>query len=287
MLPVARRKYRIDPNDPRAPAADVWAEMTPAERAAVVAELPSEFEASEEFLPEGTAHFEAKVRTRTVLRTHFERTGRSFFIACELPIYYPGERMFAPDIMVVLDVPETNRQSWIVSHEGRGVDVAMEILYSGRRRKDLVHNVERYGRLGIPEYFVFDALKLSLRGYRLGPGETSYQALLPNRGRLCSMMLGLDLGIVDGNLRFYRDEALLPEPTELLAQLTKAVDEQMQRRLEAEERQLEAEERQLEAEERAEAQAQALAEEARLRAQAEQKLAQALAELDRLRHGST
>ncbi len=40
--------------------------------------------------------------------------------------------------------------------EGRGPDFILEVLHLGDRKKDLVKNVERYARLGVEEYFVYD-----------------------------------------------------------------------------------------------------------------------------------
>ena len=99
--------YRIDPDDPRAPPQEVWERLTPEERARIVDGLPSEFPVSEAAPPEGDPHFVAKVRTRLVLEGFFSRTGRKVYLACELPVYYPGERMFAPDVIAVLGVEPT------------------------------------------------------------------------------------------------------------------------------------------------------------------------------------
>ncbi len=41
-------------------------------------------------------------------------------------------------------------------------------------------NVERYARLGIPEYFVYDRKRQDLRGYRLpSPEARRYQRIVP------------------------------------------------------------------------------------------------------------
>ena len=41
-------------------------------------------------------------------------------------MYYPGERMFSPDLIAVVDVDPHPRDHWSVSAEGRGLDVARE-----------------------------------------------------------------------------------------------------------------------------------------------------------------
>lgn len=114
--------YRVDPDDPRAPPQEVWERLTPEERAHVVDSLPSEFLVSEAHPPEGDSHFDAKVRVREVLGGFFSRIGRKVYLACELPVYYPGERMFAPDVLAVMDVEPHSRMRWVVGVEGKGLD---------------------------------------------------------------------------------------------------------------------------------------------------------------------
>jgi hypothetical protein len=268
---MAADPYRVDPDDPRAPPQELWDRLTPEERARIVASLPSEFPVSESAPPEGDPHFEAKVRTREVLGGFFSRIGRKVYLACELPIYYPGEPMFAPDVIAVMDVELHSRMSWVVSAEGKGVDVALEVHVAGERRKDLEKNVERYARLGIREYFLFDRGRLRLLGWRLDEGRREYRPILPQHGFYPSEVLGLELQLEGERLRFYHGRAPLPEADELISTLERMVEGVEQRRTELE---------------------QQLAEEARLRAEetqrreeAEHRLADALAELERLRQG--
>ena len=277
--------YRIDPDDPRAPPQEVWERLTPEERARIVAGLPSEFPVSEAAPPEGDPHFVAKVRTRQVLEGFFTRTGRKVYLACELPVYYPGERMFAPDVIAVVGVESYERMSWVVSAERKGLDFALEIHVAGDRRKDLERNVERFARLGIREYFLFDRGRLRLTGWRLAAGRRRYRAVLPQQGLFASEVLGLDLRVEGERLRFLRDGAPLLEADEMIAMLEqRARESEVQRAREAQarvelEQQLD-EQRRLRAEE-----ARLRAKEARRREESERQLAEALAELARLRGG--
>jgi hypothetical protein len=277
---MAGDPYRVDPDDPRAPPQELWERLTPEERARIVASLPSEFPVSEASPPEGDPHFEAKVRTREVLGGFFSRIGRKVYLACELPIYYPGEPMFAPDVIAVMDVETHSRMSWVVSAEGKGIDVALEVHVAGERRKDLEKNVERYARLGIREYFLFDRGRLRLLGWRLDEGRRSYRPILPQHGFYPSEVLGLELQLEGERLRFYHGRAPLPEADELIATLERMVEGVEQRRTELEQ-QL-AEEARLRAEE-----ALLRAEETQRREEAERRLAEALAELERLRGGQS
>ena len=266
----APTSWVIDPADPRAPSQELWDQMTPIERQRVVDSLPSEFEVSQASPPEGDFHFEAKTVAKDTLSGYFQRIGRRVYLACELPVYYPNERLFAPDLIAVLDVEQKQRMTWTVSNEGRGVDLALEVLWAGRAKKDLEENVARYAALGIPEYFVFDRRRLRLRGYRLpSPTAKRYQPLIPQEGRLMSSVLSLELGIEGEKLRFYHGLAPLPETGELIARLGSMMGD-LESRMDDVERRAE------EAERRAEEAERALDEERR-------KLAEALAEIDRLK----
>jgi hypothetical protein len=152
--------------------------------------------------------------------------------------------MFAPDVIAVLDVEPTPRNNWTVSTEGKGIDLALEILWTGRAKKDLEDNVARYAALGIPEYFVFDRRRLRLRGYRLpAAGARRYQPIVPQEGRLTCSVLGLEMGIEGEKLRFYHGLAQLPEMSEVVAKLGSMVGNLEARVDEAERRAEEAERR--------------------------------------------
>ena len=300
---MTQRDWAIDPDDPRAPPTEVWDALSPAQRERLVDALPSEWE--DALPPEGDRHWNPKVNARKTLERYFARTGRSVYVGSELPIYYPGERVFAPDVFAVLDVSRHERDRWVVSAEGKGLDFVLEIFLSGDRKKDHDGNVERYARLGIPEYFLFDRGRLRLWGFRLaGPGATTYTPILPQGGYFRVATLGLGLAIAGDQLRFYAGDGELPDAEELIERLERAVDglqtradeearraeeearraEEEARRAEAEARKAEAEARKAEAEARkAEEEARRAEEEARLRRDAEARLAEALAELEQLR----
>ncbi len=299
-------------DDPRAPPQEVWDRMTPEERAEVVARLPSEFPVTEAAPPEGGFHFEAKVSASDALGSFFARTGRKVFLGCELPVYYPGEAMFAPDVMAVLDADPRARPSWVVSQEGKGVDLALEVYVAGSWSKDVERNMERYARLGIREYFIFDRKRVRLMGWRLAEvPKRCYWPILPQQGFYASEVLGLELQVVGDRLRFYMGGAMLPESHEMIATLRQMVEEaeahrteeaqaraELEQRL-AEEARLRKEEARLRREEarrrkeearrreeetrRREEEARLREEEALRREEAERRLAEALAELERLR----
>ncbi|KYF57226.1 hypothetical protein BE04_37590 [Sorangium cellulosum] len=279
----APTSWEIDPDDPRAPPQELWDRMTPEERQRVLDTLPSEFEVSEASPPEGDFHFNPKVAARDTLGGYFQRIGRRVYLACELPVYYPAERMFAPDLIAVLDVEVQERAHWSVSAEGKGVDLALEILWSGRSKKDLADNVARYASLGISEYFVFDRRRRQLRGFRLVQSSGRYQPIVPQEGRLTSAVLALDLGLDGDRLRFFHGQDALPETRELLDRLGTMVGD-LEARIERTELRLDEERRRLDEErQRADEAQQQLNEERQRADEAERRLAEALAELTRLK----
>jgi len=257
--------FFVDPDDPRAPSEEAWARMTDAERKAVVASLPADvpFELNPS---EGDPHQKATIRARQTLDSFFKRIGRKVYVSSNLGVYYPGEPRFAPDVIAVCDVEPHERMKWVVNAEKKGLDFVLEIHASGDRAKDLVRNVERYARLGIPEYFVLDVHRRSITGYRLpqSAGRRAYKPIVPQAGRYSSEKLKLELTIEAGKLRFLVGMATVPEEEELIGKLEAALGEALAARTEESTR---------------------AEEEARLREEAERALAEARAEIERLRNG--
>lgn len=226
MLP----RFIVDANDPRAPSQELWNGLTAEERAEIVAQLPSELPRASP--PEGDPHRIPKERARQVLEGHFRRIGRRVYLSSELPVYYPGESMFAPDLIAVLDTEPHERLRWVVAAEQRGIDLALEITLEGDRRKDLVENVARCARLGISEYFVLDLRERRLIGYRLPRlGAAAYERIVPQAGCWASGVLGLELGLAPNGrrLRFFYGGALVEEAEELAGRMSRMVDTLVQR----------------------------------------------------------
>lgn len=192
---------------PIAPSEETWRAMTPAERERLLVQVNDALSDPRRVMSEGRPHKKAKTRALDLLGLHFKTIGRAIYLAEEMAVLYPGEEAFAPDVLAVLDVPQPDddqRLAWVVADERKGLDLVLEVLHRGDRKKDLVDNVERYARLGIPEYFVYDRGKQQIHGYRLeGPGARRYEHVVPQFGRYSSDVLGLDLMIQGGTLRFF------------------------------------------------------------------------------------
>lgn len=197
--------------EPRAPSQDRWDTLLEDERARLVEQLP--IDVPPELLPpERDLHRAAKAGPRKALTRFFQLAGRDACVAGDMNVYYPDERRFAPDLFVVLDVDPRPRSRWVVSQEGRGLDVVIQVHCGGSRDRDFRIQVARFARLGIAEYFVFDVRRMSLVGFRLDRGGSgSYRPIAPSEGRYASRALGLTLSVELGELRFRCEGALLPE----------------------------------------------------------------------------
>ncbi|NTX00573.1 Uma2 family endonuclease [Myxococcus sp. CA040A] len=216
---------------PRAPTQEAWDAMGPEERAQVVESLPAEVTYREMSPPEGDLHQDAKHRVLDVLRHHFRHRRRKAYVGSELPVYYPGERRFAPDLLVVFDVEPHPREKWLVSHEGKGLDWVMEVHSGGNRKKDAVVNVERNARLGIREYFIYDAGRERLEGFRLKSAkDRTYVPLRSKQGRFTSKVLGLEFEVRGDKMFLWAGETLLLESTEMIDQLKARMEKARLRR---------------------------------------------------------
>lgn len=226
MLPI----HHSPAGFPMAPSQEEWDALSTEERAEVLAALPGEVTYDEMALPEGDRHFKAKTRTLGALRGFFLKQKRRVYLAAELPVYYPNTPRFAPDLLAVLDVEDHERDKWVVSDEGRGLDWVLEVHVGGDRKKDAERNVIRYAQLGIPEYFLYDRSRNQLFAYRLNSLEDRrYTPILPQHGLYESRVLGLDVQVEKDRIRFFAGTALLLESEELIARLEQMLDEVQQR----------------------------------------------------------
>lgn len=148
----------------------------------------------------------------TTLRTYFQDRA-DVYVAGDMFIYYEEgnpEAVVAPDIFVVLGTAKRDRASYMLWQEPKGPDFVLEITSRSTRTRDQGPKRGTYALLGVREYFLYDPthdyLLPALQGARLVTG--SYQAMLPTTlsdGTLVlrSDVLGLDLRLEDGTLRFY------------------------------------------------------------------------------------
>lgn len=222
------RKIPIYDSLPTVPSVEEWRAMSPEARLDFQVAVNEALTPPAELMSEGTPHKRVKSQTVDALGLHFRTIGRSVYIGEDLAVLYPGEKPFSPDIMAVQDVEPSDdddeRMTWVVADEGKGIDLALEVLHRGDRNKDLVENVERYARLGIAEYFVYDHARQRIHGYRLiAPSSGRYQPIIPQLGRFASGVLALDLAIIDDRLQFLAGEGALPQSADMIRRLQEMV----------------------------------------------------------------
>ncbi len=156
-----------------------------------------------------------------MLQTFF-RADPHVYISGNLFLYYQEgnpRRVVAPDVFVVLGVPNQPRRIYKLWEEGVVPAVVFELTSRSTRGEDLRGKYDLYERLGVREYFLFDPLdeylRPPLRGYRLQQGQ--YQPLAVEADRsLWSVALGLALHVRGTQLRLYdpAGQRWLPTPQE-------------------------------------------------------------------------
>jgi Uma2 family endonuclease len=162
----------------------------------------------------------------------------------ELLVQYPlhGTRklgQIVPDNMVVLhDGPIAAKTNYAIPNQPAPPFWVFEYVSRSSWRKDYEKSFAKYEReLRVPYYLIFypDILDLSL--YHLKAEK--YVSVKPNKqGRYSIRDLDLEVGMLDGWVRFWHARRLLPLPAELLRDLEQAkrrvVD--LEHRLQAEEK---------------------------------------------------
>jgi Uma2 family endonuclease len=206
------------------------------------------------------------------------------YVSGNLLLFYEKgnkRRHLSPDVFVVPGVGNHRRDNFLLWEEGHGPKFVIELTSSSTRKEDVTKKFALYRDvLKVREYFLFDPLgdylKPSMQGWRLAKGV--YQSIRAVEGRLPSSTTGLHLERDDKELRLWNPETKtwLPSRLEAIDNATRSRDRETNARQEAELAQQEAELAQQEAE---------LAQQAAELAQqaAERQLADAQAEIQRLR----
>ncbi|MYE85378.1 MAG: Uma2 family endonuclease [Gammaproteobacteria bacterium] len=168
-------------------------------------------------MAESIIHLRVAIDVITPLQNHY-RGRLDAFVGGNLMMYYEEgnpRRSVSPDVFVTLEVPsEPPRPTWKVWEEGKLADFVLEVTSKMTRGKDEGPKKRLYQRLGVSEYWQFDPtgdyLNPKLKGQRLrSDGQYAQIALEESqeglRGK--SAVLGLELRLEDGRLRFFDPEA--------------------------------------------------------------------------------
>ena len=146
-----------------------------------------------------------------------------------------------PDVFVVLDVPRTERKSWVIWEEGKGPDIVIELLSESTLNRDKTDKKQIYqSRMRVPEYFWYDPFNPEdFQGFRLQ--GSVYQPLEPDsQSRLISQELNLALVKWSGSYREINTVWLRWATLEgEILPTTEEIAEQQRQRAEVAEQQLE------------------------------------------------
>src|SRR4051812_22700299 len=91
---------------PIGPSEEEWRRMTTAERERFLVKVLDALSDPRSAMSEGRPHKKAKTRALDMLGLHFKALGRVVYLAEEMAVVYPGEEVFSPDVLAVLDVPQ-------------------------------------------------------------------------------------------------------------------------------------------------------------------------------------
>jgi Uma2 family endonuclease len=153
------------------------------------------------------------------------RDRHDFFIGANLTIYFSREQLKnrdfrGPDFFLVNHTEKRPRKSWVVWEEGgQYPDLIIELLSDSTAKTDKNLKKTLYqDRFRTPEYFWFSPENLEFEGYHLV--DQHYQPIAPNpEGWLWSQVLGLYLGVQEGQLRYFTELGQrLPTPEEAAEQ---------------------------------------------------------------------
>ena len=191
-------------------------------------------------------HARVTVDARTVLDLHHIDRPDACVGGNNFLYYEEGKPklVVSPDVFVAYGVPkETDREVWKLWVEGKAPDFVLEVTSKSTRKDDEGRKKAIYERIGVREYWQFDPtgdyLDPILKGRALADGRYRGLGLERRDGGLCrfSEVLGLDLRLEDGRLRFFdpkRGEYLLtPEEQRQALQEQRQVNQEQHQALKA------------------------------------------------------
>ena len=162
-----------------------------------------------------------------------------FQVFNELLIQYllPGskrskpERVVPDNMVIVWPEPIDKLKAFHLELQPVGPTLVMEYVSESNRRKDYEDNLRRYrDDLHVPYYLLFEPANQALDVFRLQ--DEKYGKVPRNEaGRLAIPELELEVGLIDGWVRYWHRGALLALPGELL-HIIRSKDDQLDAALE-------------------------------------------------------
>jgi Uma2 family endonuclease len=148
-------------------------------------------------------HHEAISYLLHAFKWHFHNAPEVYVSGTLLIYYVEGDpsAMVCPDVFVVKGVPKGPRRTYRLWEERQPPVLVIEVTSASTRYEDTVEKKEKYARLGVEEYFLFDPLdeylSPQLQGFRLA-GERYWPIELENDGSLNSRVTGLRFEVENG-----------------------------------------------------------------------------------------
>ena len=148
------------------------------------------------------------IRMRQMLKAYFAEK-LDVYISGNILMYYvegsPRESV-SPDILVSFGIGKKQRRTYKVWEEGKPPDFVLEFSSKGTYQNDLDDKMHLYARIGISEYFLYDAerryLPSSLMAFRLVDGDYVEISQRPDGG-FFSETLGLTFHLLDDSFGIY------------------------------------------------------------------------------------
>ncbi len=147
-----------------------------------------------------------------MLRYHY-RNKNDVYVSGNIFMYYvegDPRQSVSPDVFVVFGVEKKRRRTYLTWEEGRTPDFVLEVASPKTFSNDFEKKKNLYAStLAVKEYYIYDPLGQivpSFIGFRLIDGV--YQEIDLVNDRIPSVVLGLELGERDGELRLYNPDTL-------------------------------------------------------------------------------
>ena len=153
-------------------------------------------------IAETDLHIDAIYRMRQMLKAYFAENP-DVYVSGNIMMYYvkgSPQQSVSPDILVSFGIGKKQRRTYKVWEEGKPPDFVLEFSSKSTYQNDLDDKMKLYAKIGISEYFLYDAercyLPSSLMAFRLVDGE---YVEIPQRpdGGFFSETLGLTFHLLD------------------------------------------------------------------------------------------
>ena len=128
-------------------------------------------------IAETDLHIDAIYRMRQMLKAYFAENP-DVYVSGNIMMYYvkgSPQQSVSPDILVSFGIGKKQRRTYKVWEEGKPPDFVLEFSSKSTYQNDLDDKMKLYAKIGITEYFLYDAercyLPSSLMAFRLVDGE--------------------------------------------------------------------------------------------------------------------